>query len=481
MPTGFPYRAVILPLAFVVLTPVVRARMPDAFDDRFSGHTMRVDYFHTAGNGSEIVALDRVVGDGPWPGSRSRLIDTTNRGKYLFEVSDPTTNEVIYSRGFSSLCAEWETTSEAKSVNRTFHESLRFPWPKAPVRVALKRRGQGQSFSEIWSVAVDPDSRSVNRADVKAAGELWTIFDNGPAADKVDLVIVGEGYTAAELPKFHADAGRLVDALFATEPFKSRKADFNVRAIDLPSEKSGVNRPHAGAFRRTLLSAEYNIFDTERYLLTYDNRALRDVTSSAPYEFVEILANEQAYGGGGIYNFQATASVDNEFAEYVFIHEFGHHFAGLGDEYYTSDVAYETGLKDLPEPWEPNITALKDPANLKWRDLVDAGTPLPTPWQKDVYESHSREIQRQRRALIGKGAPQSEVDALFRSEEVWETRVLGEGPYAGKVGAFEGAMYERRALYRPQSDCIMFTRDKVGFCRVCARAIEQIIDLYARP
>ena len=138
-----------------------------------------------------------------------------------------------------------------------------------------------------------------------------------------------------------------------------------------------MNRPHVGSFRRTPISAEYNIFDSERYLLTLDNRAFRDAAASAPYEFIEILANEQQYGGGGIFNDQATTAVDTGFAEYVFVHEFGHHFAGLADEYYTSDVAYETGAADLPEPWEPNVTALKDPSRLKWRDLVEPGTPLP--------------------------------------------------------------------------------------------------------
>jgi hypothetical protein len=303
---------------------------------------------------------------------------------------------------------------------------------------------------------------------------------NGPPADKVDLLVIGEGYTAAEMPKFHRDVKRLLPALFAEEPFKSRRSDFNVRALDLPSAVSGVNRPNAGVFRRTPLSAEYNIFDSERYVLTLDNRALRDAASAAPYEFIEILVNDRTYGGGGIFNDQATASVDSAFSPYVFVHEFGHHFAALADEYYTSDVAYQTGGAERPEPWEPNVTALHDPARLKWKDLVAPGTPLPTPWDKAEFETHTATIQQRRREIRGRNAPEAEMDALFREEQAWEMKFLSSMKYSGRVGAFEGAAYEARGLYRPETDCIMFTRDPVGFCRVCRRAIERIIDLYSR-
>jgi hypothetical protein len=472
-------------LALVAVTaqvPVTPATASPAFDALFTDKTMRVDYFHTGGGDREIIALDRVVSDGPWAGSRTRLIDDTNLGPYLFEVVDPSTNQIVYSRGYASIYGEWETTAEATAgVRRTFHESLRFPWPKAPVQVVVKKRDRQNLFHEVWSTVVDPDSRFVNRADLKPIGRVWTLFENGPPTTKVDLVILGDGYTEAELPKFHADAKRLVDQLFATEPFKSRKSDFNVRAIDLPTAESGIHRPQAGVARRTPLSTEYNIFDSERYALTLDNRALRDVASAAPYEALEILINDKYYGGGGIYNAQSTVAVDSAFAGYIFVHEFGHHFAALADEYYTSDVAYETGRTDIPEPWEPNVTALHDPARLKWRDLVDPGTPLPTPWDKAAFEAKSREFQTRRREIRARNAPESEMDALFTEERQMETALLGSMKYSGKVGAFEGAAYEAKGLYRPEADCIMFTRDQVGFCRVCRRAITRIIDLYSRP
>ena len=453
----------------------------ERFDAHFIDRTMRVDYFHSGGRGTEIFGLDRVVADGPWAGSRTRLVDDLNLGKYLFEVLDRRTNRVLYSRGFASIYGEWETTPESRRLHRTFHESLRFPWPRRPVQVVLKVRDAENSFHEIWSTVVEPESRFVNPAERAPMGEVWAIQESGPPAEKVDLLVMGEGYTEAELPKFHADARRLVGALFEEEPFRSRRSDFNVWGLDLPSARSGASRPRALEFRRTPLSAEYNIFDSERYLLTYDNRALRDAASAAPYEFIEILVNEAQYGGGGIFNFQATAAADTGFAEYVFIHEFGHHFAGLADEYYTSDVAYETGAAYHPEPWEPNVTALHDPDNLKWGDLVADDTPLPTPWDKAAFEQGSTAAQRERASLRAAGAPENRLDALFTAQMERETDLLQEMPHAGRVGAFEGASYEPTGLYRPEIDCIMFTRNPVGFCRVCQRAITRVIDQYSRP
>ena len=458
--------------------------MPQApsYDDHFNADTMRVDFFHTGGPASgETLALDRVVNDGPWGGSRTQLVDRTNLGPDLFEVRDQATGTLLYSRGFASIYGEWETTGEVKTAHRTFHESLRLPWPKRPVKISLHKRQRDSRFAALWTIEVDPGSRFVNRAPLaQPAGRLTSILDSGPPAQKVDLLLIAEGYTAAEGPKFLADARRLVDALFREEPFKSRRSDFNVRGLHLPSADSGVNRPNAGVFRRTPMSTEYNIFDSERYMLTLDNRSLRDGASAAPYEFIEILVNERTYGGGGVFNAHATTSVDSAFAEYVFVHEFGHHFAALADEYYTSDVAYDAAPAQKIEPWEPNVTALGDPAALKWRDLVTPGTPLPTPWDKAAFEKHSAAIQERRREIRRRNAPESEMDALFREQQAFEQKLLASMTHAGKVGAFEGAAYEARGLYRPESDCIMFTRNPVGFCRVCRRAITRIIDLYAK-
>ncbi|NNK49599.1 MAG: peptidase M64 [Gemmatimonadetes bacterium] len=479
-----PPRSAVLSVVVVLLTSLTGSGVGLAqqpawdFAGQFEARTMRLDYFHSGGLGEEILALDRILADGPWAGSLTRLIDDTDLGKYLFQVIDPASNRVMFSRGFASIYGEWETTGDASQRYATFHESLRFPWPRHPVQVVLKKRDAAGAFREIWSLPVDPDSRFVNSAPPPAEGRVWTVFENGPPTEKVDLVLLGEGYTADETEKFHADVARLVERLFETEPFRERRSDFNVWAIDLPSAESGVNRPHLGQHRRTPISAEYNIFGSERYLLTFDNRRLRDVLAAAPYEFVEILVNEKQYGGGGIYNFQATTAVDTDFADYIFVHEFGHHFAGLADEYYSSPVAYETGAEAHQEPWEPNVTALLDPADLKWADLVAPGTPVPTPWGKEAYEEHARAILARRQALIDSMAPEADFDALFEEQRRIEGEMLHAMEHSGHVGAFEGAMYEAHGLYRSETDCIMFTRTDY-FCRVCRRAIERIIDLYS--
>jgi hypothetical protein len=295
------------------------------------------------------------------------------------------------------------------------------------------------------------------------------------------VLLLGDGYTAEECAaKFPVDAGRLVDVLFAHEPFRHRRDDFNVWGICPPAEQSGISRPSTGVHRRSPVGATYDAFGSERYVLTFDNRAWRDVASWAPYEFVEILANGETYGGGGIYNLYATVAVDSDWAPYIFIHEFGHHFAGLADEYYTSPVAYEAP-KHVHEPWEPNVTALLGGADadaLKWGDLVTPGAPIPTPWPKAELEAKEKEIQARRKQIRAENRPESVMSALFREEQAFTVGLFAGAEYPDAVGAFQGANYDAQAFYRPQMDCIMFSRDEVPFCAVCQRALERVIDLY---
>jgi len=476
-----PMRTTLTFLAAASLLTISAAPAPSPFDAAFTGRTMRVDLWHTGGPRGEVVAFEKAVDDGEWAGSRTNLVDELNLGAYRFEVRDPGTGRLLFSRGYASIYAEWQTTPEAKKTPRTFGESLRFPWPKGPVQVSLAKRDAQNLFREVWTAAVDPSAWTSNAAPRPPQGKLIPLFENGPPATKVDLLVLGEGYTAAEEGKFVADAKRLVGRLFEKyEPFRSRKGDFNVRLLHLPSVESGVFRPGSGIYRRTPLAAQYGIFGSERYVLTYDERALRDAASAAPYDVVEILVNDARYGGGGIYGSHATAAAGTAWAEYVFVHEFGHHFAALADEYYTSDVAYETGGAEHPEPWEPNVTALKDPKNPKWADLLTPGTPLPTPWEKETFEKQSRAFQAERKKLIAEGKPPEALDELFRRVQAAETKLLSGMAHSGKVGAFEGASYEAKGLYRPAADCIMFTRDDVGFCPVCRRAIGRVIDREAR-
>jgi len=445
-----------------------------------ASRTLRVDYYHTGKAGEERFSLARVVREPlPWPGNPDRPLDDTNLGKYRFEVVDPATSRVLYARGFSSIYGEWETTGEAKAINRTFEESLRFPDPGRPVQIVVKKRDARNLFREVWSAAVDPSDMFVDGSSPPSAGPLVTLQQSGDPAGKVDLLILGDGYTAAERPKFEADARRLMEILFSTSPFRERRSDFNVWGLSPAAAESGIARPSTGVHRRSPVGATYDAFGSERYVLTFDNRAFRDLASQAPYEVVEILVNGATYGGGGIFGLYSTVAADSAWAPYIFVHEFGHHVAGLADEYYTSDVAYEPAA-DRVEPWEPNATALLDPARLKWGDLVEPSTPVPTPWPKEAFESDARDTQARRRQIRAENRPESEMDALFRDQQTRETRLLGSSPWAGKVGAFEGAMYEARGYFRPEVDCIMFTRDAVPFCRVCQRAISRVIDLYTK-
>jgi hypothetical protein len=441
--------------------------------------TMRLDYYHTGNDHQETFSMGQFVLEPlPWPGDPNQPIDTTNLGKYYFEVRDRATNKLLYSRGFASIFGEWETTDEAKTTNRTFSESLRFPAPDKPVQIILKKRDAENAFREVWSVNLDPKDKFIDRSTMQPPAKLLELQKSGDPAYKVDFLILGDGYTAAEEPKFEKDARHLMDILFSTSPFKEHRSDFNVWGLCPPAEQSGISRPSTGIYRHSPVGATYDAFDSERYILTFDNKDFRNIAQFAPYEFVEILTNSNTYGGGGIFNLYSTVAADSLWSPYVFVHEFGHHFAGLADEYYTSDVAYNPPTKRV-EPWEPNVTALLDKKDFKWADMVSPGTPIPTPWAKEEFESYSRSIQARRRQIRAENKPEAVMDALFQEEKKHEDEILDHDKYSGKVGAFEGANYEAKGYYRPEENCIMFTRyDK--FCSVCRRAIENVINLYTK-
>jgi hypothetical protein len=444
--------------------------------------TYRLDYFHTGGPGTEIFAVDRLrLEPLPWAGHSARPADDGRLGAYRFEVRDAT-GKLLQARGYASVFGEWMSTDEAKQRYRTFHESLRFPAPATPgpVHVKIYRRDSRQAFELAWETQVDTADMFVDRTPAPA-NPLLAIETHGPAPDKVDLLLLGDGYTADECAaKFHRDATRLTAALFAQQPFARRRDDFNVWGLCPPTTESGISRPSTGVQRVTAVGSTYDAFGSERYILTFDDRVLREVASRAPYEALVILANGQTYGGGGIFNAFSTVAVDSSWADYLFVHEFGHHFAALADEYYTSPVAYAP-VAGVVEPWEPNVTALPDRDHLKWRSLVERSTPVPTPWPKAAFEAFQREVQARRRQVRAERRPESDMDALFREEQGRAERMFARERFRDLVGAFQGANYDAQHYYRPQLDCIMFTRDRVPFCRVCEAAIESVIDSYVAP
>jgi hypothetical protein len=278
----------------------------------------------------------------------------------------------------------------------------------------------------------------VNRAALRHSGEVWSVFQNGDPSKKLDLLVLGDGYSAADLKKFHNDVTRLTGALFDVDPFRSRKADFNVWAIDIAAPEPGISDPRRALWRDSPLGFRSNAFGIDRYALSFENKAIRNAAVAAPYDFLAIITNIRKHAGGGIYQLWANAPADSPTSSYVFIHELGHSIAGLEDEYYNSEVAYQLS-EPVVEPWRPNVTALLDPRQLKWKEFVDEGTPIPTPW----------------------------------------TQAEDRAKYAGKTGAFEGAGYRAKGLYRSELDCIMFSQSRRSFCRVCARAAENVIQLYS--
>jgi hypothetical protein len=453
--------------------PVVFDKGDVNFENYFLDKTMRLDYFHAGTITEEHFSTDRIVSDGIWSGSKKVLCDNLKLGLYFFKVIDRESKILLFSKGFASIFGEWQTTPEASEKWGVFHESLRFPWPSKSVTVILEKRDSLNHFRTIWTTDIDPASRQVNPADLIHSNKVDIISENGPAGTKVDIVILGDGYSNTEMDKFRKDAVRLSGYLMNAEPFTYHRKDFNIRAIETPGESTGVNKPHHGVFKRTPLTVHYSSFDSERYALSYDNRTIRDVASQVPYDLMVIMVNERTYGGGGIYNLYTTVAADNKFSEYIMIHEMGHHMAALADEYYTSAVSYEIPEVKV-EPWETNITALFNKDNIKWKDLMQEGTPLPTPWNKEEFDKFGYSIQKERDSLRSAGVPETIMEDLFTRQMETEDKLFSSEQYRDMVGAFEGAGYLAKGLYRPQIDCIMYTRH-LKFCKVCSRSIENVI------
>jgi len=448
------------------------------FDKYFKDQTMRLDFYHTGTATEEHFSVDQIENDGIWAGSTTQLVDELALGKYLFEIQESETGEILFSRGFSSIYGEWETTPAAKKEWGVFHESMRFPWPKQPVKVVLYKRNDQQEFDQVWEYNLDPQYRKVNSAKLNSPYEVYDVVENGDPHEKVDIVVLSEGYTKEEMDEFKKDADKFAEALLSTEPFASRKEDFNIRAVKVPAPNSGLNHPQQDIYNRSALSVQYGAFGSQRYALGYDNKKIRDAASAVPYEYTAIIMNDSIYGGGGIYNLYITAAADNAFHDYLFVHEFGHHFASLADEYYTSATAYEMG-SDVVEPYELNVTTHTEKDKIKWGNLIEQDTPLPTPWGQEEFDKHGNKVQKRREQLRAQKATEKTMEKLFKNQREWEENYLSNVKHAGEIGAYEGAMYHNKGIYRSEPNCIMFTRTD-EFCAACQRAINMVIDQYTK-
>jgi hypothetical protein len=393
---------------------------------------MRFDFLLGGNHSEERVYPEQIKKETFWAGSKKNLTDPFNYGNYRFCVFDEKSDSLIFSKGFSTLFEEWQTTEEAKNIEKTFYQSAVFPFPKNKIRLEIDSRQRDGNLKTIYKIEIDPNNYFILN-EKPAQIETFEVLNNGKPENKVDIVILAEGYTEAEMEKFKADAKRVTQYLFEEEPFKSEMGKFNVRAVLTTSPESGTDIPGEHIYKNTVFNSTFYTFDVSRYLTTSDMKPILDAASVVPYDHIYILVNTERYGGGGFYNFISVCTSDNSLTKEVFVHEFGHGFAGLGDEYYNSEVAYEDFYNLETEPWEPNLTTLVN-FDSKWKKMIPAGVEIPTP-------------------RIAKNSK--------------------------SLGVYEGGGYMNKGIFSPYIDCRMKSNNAEGFCPVCSEAIKKVIAYYS--
>jgi hypothetical protein len=404
-----------------------------AFDDWFINKTLRIDYYHTGNSGQETYSIDQVKSEPFWGGSQVALIDTLNYGEYYFKAYDVRSNKLLFSHGFCALFDEWQYTDEAKKTTRTFTETLIMPFPKNDIRIELFSRNFMGIYEKKFEYTIEVKSYFIS--DERQM--VYPVYDAllfGDTAKKIDIVILPEGYTASEMDSFKSDCDKFTAELFTFEPYSRNRDKFNIRAVLSPSAESGTDIPGEKIWKNTLMNSSFYTFDSERYLMTYDNKSVRNLAANAPYDQIYILVNSKKYGGGAIYNYYSTSVNSNASSAKIFVHEFGHGFAALADEYDDGSTSFNDIYPLNIEPWEPNITTLVN-FETKWKGMLPTGTPVPTPLE------NSPTMQ---------------------------------------LGVYEGAGYVAKGVYRPVPDCLMrsFKGDK--FCPVCSAAIQKMLDYYSK-
>lgn len=420
-------------LAFI-LTALLFPKLCEAqFRKYFDDKTLRLDYYHCGNATSEHFYFDELIQEPYWGGSKTQLIDSTGFGNHFVEVRVASSGELIYSRGFCTLFGEWQTTQEAKTTDCCYPESVVIPFPLEKVMVSITSRNRNGAFEKKFEYAVDPKSHFIKKENENLP--VFDVVNSGDPATKVDIVLLPEGYTAEEKEVFLRDCQKFADEFFSYAPYSKNKNKFNIRGVWAPSKESGPDVPGAGRWHKTRLDGSYYTFDSERYLMVDDFQGVRDVAGNAPYDCIYILANTEKYGGGAIYNFYGISAAHHvSETGKIYVHEFGHLFAGLGDEY-VGGVEYSDFYFTDVEPWEPNLTTLVNFEN-KWKPMLPKGTMIPTP------------------------------------------------PNSGKqkrLGVYEGGGYVSKGIYRPWINCLMNNLHSIDeFCPVCSKAIQDMIDLYCR-
>jgi hypothetical protein len=418
---------VISVVSFILLSACLQAQTD--FETYFFDKSMRVDLVLAGNTTSQSAYLLKIKQEPAWGGSHASLIDELGYGEYRFSIREASSDVLIYSRGFCTLFEEWRTTEEAKYVNKAFFQTVTFPYPQSKVRFQLEERKKDGTYNSLLMFEIDPQDPNISK-DAVPLYKVVKVIDNGEPAQKVDFTFVAEGYTVDELDKFVDDVKQMADYILSQEPYKSHKEQFNFWAVCSPSIDSGTDNPRKEEWSKTIVNSSFNTFYIDRYLETGDVIGIRDIAACAPYDHICVLVNSKKYGGGGIYNHFSLGTSDHPLAKEVMLHEIGHGFGGLADEYYTSDVAYQNFFDLNVEPWQPNVTTLVN-FKAKWQHLVKANVPVPTPAEKH-----------------------------FEKE----------------VGVFEGGGYVEKGVYRPAINCRMKTNEADGFCAACQAAIVNMIE-----
>jgi hypothetical protein len=493
------YRQTMNKLIFclLLLTPTFLCSQGQVnFGDYFTDQTLRVDYYHTGDAKDEVFALDKIYKQGIWAGNPKKCLQPFELGIYKVKLIDTVTNKVIYSKGYNSIFSEYQTIEPAlNGVKKTFHESVLVPCPKYPVKLIIEKRAKNNILAPVYTITINPADYHIVTENFKRKGdEIVPVAINGNPHHSVDLVILSEGYTLNERDKFINDLNHYVSVFFSYEPYKSHKKLFNINGIFSPSEESGTDEPRQGIYKNTRFNSAFNTFDTDRYCLAEDNKSIRDVAAIVPYDAVLVMVNKNRYGGGGIYNWQTVFATGSSNRDYVFLHEFGHAFAGLADEYYTSDVAYKDIFVPGAEPLEPNITALPDTANVKWKQFLSPGIKVPTEWGKATFDSLHNvlgttrdEMYKTHENMQKSGASKSDIDA---AEKTFKSKIsnlnaqldsfLINHPLKNKVGVFEGANYLPKGYYRSTINSMMlkFNPNDHSYGIVNDNAITTTINYY---
>ncbi|MBO5919412.1 MAG: peptidase M64 [Bacteroidales bacterium] len=420
--------------AAALLSIAAFAQQPK-YETYFTPDRLRIDLTFAGDASYQKIYLDGLVKECAWSGSKTNLIDTFNYGEYRLEVQT-LQGEAIYSKGFNTLFQEWRTTADAVTTPQAFCSSYTIPYPKEEVVLKVYERVKATGvYSEIFSVGINPADKLISH-EVANSWKVSSLMQNGDPATKVDLCFIAEGYTAQEMEKFRADALRFTEYLFTMAPYNRHKEDFNIWLVESVSEESGTDIPHEDVWKKTVANSNFYTFRSDRYLTAQNQKTICQIATAAPYDALYVIVNNEKYGGGGIYNFYGLSASNCKWAEEVFVHEFGHSFAGLGDEYYDSSTSYEEFYNIKIEPWEPNLTTLVN-FESKWKDMLPSGTSVPTPPLSDPKDNVS-------------------------------------------MGVFEGGGYMAKGIYRPVMDCRMKTNQAQGFCPVCQRAIEKMIGYYCK-